>query len=641
MSPAELRDVVRHAIEEHAYRRAATLLAQLLREQPTSSTASYVVSRFAEIRPHLELVPCRVAVLRSFTLEPVIPFLQARCFAAGIDATLLVGGFNTYAQDLLDPASPLYRFDPDIVILAVRTPDVAPALWEQFAGLATEEVHRVVEQIPAEVRLWIETFRARSRAHLVIHGLELPAYAAVGVLDSQQAFGQMEAIHGVNRRLQQLTREYPGAYLLDYDALVARHGRLRWHDGHKWQTIRMPIAAEGLSQLADEYMRFIRPLTGKVCKALAVDLDNTLWGGVVGEDGLQGIQLGPDYPGTAYRDCQRAILDLYHRGVILAICSRNNADDGLEVLATHPHMLLRPEHFAAVRINWDDKVENLRRIADELNIGLHSLAFLDDSPAEREAVRDQLPDVAVIDLPADPTLYAQALRDSPLFERLTLSDEDKARGRYYAEQRQRSELRCGTRSLEEFYVSLRMKAEVKTADSSALARVAQLTQKTNQFNVTTHRRTEQELVELTRDPRVHVLTLRLADRFGESGLVGVSMWRRHGDCGEIDTFLLSCRAIGRSVETALLACLADEARREGVVRLVGRYRPTKKNAIARDFYARHGFSLIAENADGALWEFDLIRHEITIPPWIECHHTASVRDNDDRQRVAAGLPDRG
>lgn len=618
MSPSTgLRDLVHRAVEQRSYRRAAALLAQLLDEEPTASTASYAVSRFTEMRAHLDLVPCRVAVLRSFTLEPVIPFLRARCFAAGIDATVHVGGFNLYAQELLDPGSPLDEFAPDVGILAVRTADVVPSLWDDFTSLPTAEVDEVVEKTLADFRLWVEAFRRRTLAHLIVHTLELPAYSAGGVLDRQQTFGQQEAIQRINLGLHQFALEHPGIYLLDYDALVARYGRLRWQDQRRWLTVRLPIVAEGLIQLADEWMRFIRPLTGKVCKALVVDLDDTLWGGVVGEDGLEGIQLGVEYPGAAYRACQRAILDLYHRGVILAVCSKNNREDALEVLSKHPGMLLRPEHFAAMRINWDDKVENLRQIAQELNIGLDTMAFLDDSSVEREAVRSQLPEVAVIDLPDDPMLYGRALRESPLFERLALFEEDAVRGRYYTEQRQRSELQRSARSLEEFYASLQMRTEIAPADRPALARVAQLAQKANQFNLTTRRRTEQDLLQLTQDPRVRVLAMWLSDRFGDSGLVGAAIVCREGDCCEIDTFVLSCRAIGRTVETALLARVADDARREGAARLRGWFLPTKKNAVARDFYARHGFGLVKEDPAGSLWEFDLVRGDIAIPAWID------------------------
>jgi FkbH-like protein len=406
--------------------------------------------------------------------------------------------------------------------------------------------------------------------------------------------------------------------VLDYDGLVARHGRLRWHDERKWLTMRMPIAADCLIHLADEYMRFIHPLTGRVCKALVVDLDNTLWGGVVGEDGLGGIQLGLEYPGATYRACQRAILDLYQRGVILGICSKNDPAEALAVLETHPDMLLRPRHFAARRINWADKAQNLCEIAAELNIGLDALSFLDDSPVEREWVRSRVPDVYVIDLPADPALFAQTLRECPVFERLALSEEDRRRGEHYAARHRRAELQQAAKSVDEFYHSLDMTVEISGPTLLTLSRIAQLTQKTNQFNLTTRRYTEQELREMVRDPGIRILSLKLRDRFGDSGIVGVAISRINGPVWEIDAFLLSCRAIGRGVETALLASVAQQARQTGAQRLMGWYRPTAKNASVRDFYPTHRFTGVTEQDGSSLWTFDLAQDGPAAPPWIAC-----------------------
>jgi FkbH-like protein len=612
-----LRDAIHSAIENGLYQRAAKLLDQLMREQPTASNASYVLARFATLRSHLPLAKCRLAVLGAFTVDPVILFLKARCFIAGIDPTVHAGGFNAYAQELLDPDSSLYHFDPEIVILAVRTADVVPALLHQFADLTQDEVEKILETTLKDIELWIETFRSRSQAHLILHNFELPAYSAHGVLDTQRAVGQKKAIERLNQGLQQLAQKHPGIYLLDYDSLLARHGRLHWHDERRWLTVRMPMAADYLTHLVAEYMRFIHPLTGKICKVLVVDLDGTLWGGVVGEEGLGGIQLGLEYPGAAYRACQRVVLDLYHRGVILAVCSKNNPRDAMEVLEKHPHMLLRPRHFAALRINWVDKAQNLCEIAAELNIGLDAFAFLDDSPVEREWVRERLPEVNVIELPSDPILYAQTLRECPVFERIGLSDEDKTRGRYYAEQRQRAEFQHNGHSLEEFYYALQMKAEIAGATALTLPRIAQLTQKTNQFNLTTRRYTEQELARMLQDPHTRIFPLRLVDRFGDNGIVGVAISRTQGGCCEIDTFLLSCRVIGRTAETALLAHLAEQVRRDGAKELKGWYLSTKKNAPVRDFYARHGFTLVTEQEGSSLWKFDLTAGQIVAPPWIE------------------------
>jgi FkbH-like protein len=543
--------------------------------------------------------------------------LRAAAAVGGIDVSVHLGDFGAHAQEILDNGSGLYRFAPDVVVLAVQTRDVAPDLWNGFADLSPEAVTAAIGRVVADFRTWIAAFRARSRAHLIVHNLESPAFPRAGVLDAQAETGQSEAIRAINGELGRLARTQPGVYVLDYDALVARHGRLAWRDERKWLTMRMPIAAPCMIRLVEEWLRFVHPLTGRVCKALVTDLDNTVWGGVVGEDGLAGIALGPEYPGAAYQALQRAILDLYQRGIILAICSKNNAADAMEALEGHPGMLLRPRHFAAMRINWSDKVQNLREIAAELNIGVDALAFLDDNPAERERVRSGLPEVAVIDLPDDPMAYAHALQQSPLFQRLNLSEEDRERGRYYAEERLRAELQRGAASLEDFYRSLLMEAEISTLTPATLARVAQLTQKTNQFNLTTRRYTEQQIAALAADPAWRVYSVRLVDRFGDHGLVGVLIIRCQPAAWEIDTFLLSCRVIGRTLETAVLATLAEQARFEGAARLVGWYVPTRKNAQVKDLYRAHGFACALEQDGSARWELDLGRAEIAPPPWIK------------------------
>jgi FkbH-like protein len=372
-----------------------------------------------------------------------------------------------------------------------------------------------------------------------------------------------------------------------------------------------------LLQLTNEHLRFLLPLSGRVAKVLVTDLDNTLWGGVIGEDGLDGIKVGAEYPGAAYQALQRAMLDLSRRGVLLAICSKNNASDALEVLLKHPGMLLHPEHFAALRINWDDKATNLRQIAAELNIGVDALAFFDDNPVERERVRQELPEVFVIEVPPDPMDYARALREFPAFERLVLTEEDRERSRMYAEQRQRTELQQVAGTLEEYYRSLQMVITVQPLAHNNLERIAQLTQKTNQFNLTTRRYSEQQLLDVVSTGTAEVFGASVRDRFGDNGLVGVTIMRRAGEVCEIDTFLLSCRVIGRTVETGILAYLIEHARVCGAQQVIGWFIPTKKNAPAKDFLSRHGFELTGEEADGAQrWVLDLRVHSVAVPDWL-------------------------
>jgi FkbH-like protein len=610
------RNEIERQIAAGRFANAQMLLASYWQANPGPATAPFVLSQFEKLRTAVVAPTVRVAILRSFTVEPLVPLLRAAAAASRIDLQVYVSGFNTYAQEILDGSSKLYQFQPEIVLLAVQTRDLVPELWNDYSRLNTAEVEAVVCRATKLLRDLIGTFRRQSQASLVAHTLELPMFPSQGVLDLQSGNGQLATIRDLNERICACAREYAGVYALDYDALIALYGRQYWRDEQKWSAVRLPISANCLIHQVNEWMRFIQPLSGRVCKALAMDLDNTLWGGVLGEEGLEGIALGGEYPGSAYLDFQRSVLDLYHRGVLLAICSKNDEREAMDALRRHPHMLLRREHFAAIRINWKEKAHNLSEIAAELNIGADALAFADDNPVECEQVRLALPEVNVIQLPSDPARHSLTLRGNPVFERLTLSTEDHSRNGYYATQSQRQELKNNTGSLEEFYWSLRQRVVFAEASSKTLSRVAQLTQKTNQFNLTTRRYREQDIVAMLARPEFRIITISVSDRFGDNGIVGVAITFDEGSACEIDTLLLSCRVIGRTIETALLAYLIQQACSRGLGLLKGWFLPTARNAPASDFYPSHGFSLSRKESQGSLWQFDLTTSKHTFPEWI-------------------------
>jgi FkbH-like protein len=594
---------------------ASRLLSELWRRESGPAVASFINSRYEMLRGQAHTLH-RLAILRSFTLEPVVPLLRAEAFVGGIDLTIHLGDFNAYPQEILDRSNSMYSFAPETVILAVQTRDVAPELWDGYADLSATAVSASVTRAIGSFQSWIKAFRCLSSANLIVHTLEPPPMPSLGVLDGQSNAGQFDAIRQINEGLRSSCAEDHGVYLLDYASLIARHGYSHWHDEKKWLTARMPISAGHLIHLAMEWLRFLAPLTGRIAKALAVDLDNTLWGGVIGEDGMNGIRLGQEYPGAAYQALQRTLLDLHRKGILLAVCSKNNLGDAMEAVKNHPGMLLRPEHFSAMRINWGDKSQSLREIATEFNIGTDALAFLDDNPVERAQVRGALPEVTVIDLSGDPSTYADAVRHSPVFERLSLSEEDRQRTALYAADNRRSRAEQDIPSKEDFYRSLDQEAEIAPLLPATLARISQLTQKTNQFNLTTRRYTEQQISEIASRPGWQVTSLRLRDRYGDHGLVGVAITHDDGDSCEIDTLLLSCRVIGRTVETAFLAYLADATRAKGITFLRGSFLPTRKNSPAKNFYPQHGFTQESNNGEGSLWILDLRKSALSCPDWV-------------------------
>ncbi|MBN1231278.1 MAG: HAD family hydrolase [Anaerolineales bacterium] len=554
---------------------------------------------------------CRFGIVRSFTLEPLRPLFEARLIAAGFDPEVYIGDFKTYAQDLINPNSQLCQYKPDIVLLAVRLTDVLPDLWD---GCESESS---LDQYIQDLSNWISVFRQNSPASMIIQGFEFPPFMSEGIFDQQNPTGQYNQIHSLNQRIKTLIQDQTGVYFMDYASLVYRHGYENWFDQKKWLSISMPIKAAYHLDYVDEVMRFVIPLMGKKSKALVLDLDNTLWGGVIGEDGIEGIKLGHEYPGILFVEFQKSLLKIRERGILLTVCSKNNLEDALEVFDSHPWMVLKQDHLSAMRINWQDKSSNLREIAAELNIGLDSLVFVDDNPAERDLVRDQLPEVQVLELPEDPANYIRVLLSLPFLERPSLSDEDRKRNEFYTQQKDRTQLQSSSGSLEDFYHSLEQVVEMELLNSMNLARIAQLTQKTNQFNMTTKRYSEQDIDAFGKDPHVEVYAAKVNDRFGDNGIVGVVILKKNGKKAVIDTFLLSCRVIGRTVETAILAFIVQQAYQSGIVELCGDFIPTKKNKPAAEVYSHHGFRLISDDLENHTWRLEIKDGgEIKVPDWI-------------------------
>lgn len=609
-----MREAINEALEAGRHGEARSAVEMLWKGQPTGAVANYVlqcISRWREVLPGR---PWRVYLLRSFTIEPMVPLLRASAGLEGLDLTVGVGPLGTYMQEVLSEDSELYRFRPDTVIVAIQTRDIAPSLWEN--GVPGAALTAVADEVVEQYTQLVQTFRNHSRADLILHTLEEPVHPSFGVFDAQCQDGQAAAVQTINRGLRRLASRWPGVYVLDYDRLVAAHGRQNWHDERKWLLVRLPIRAEYQHLMANEWLRFLVPLAGRGAKVLVSDLDNTLWGGVLGEDGHQGIQIGIEHPGAHYRALQQTLADLSRRGILLAICSKNEEADALATINRHPGMLLRSTAFAATRINWTNKAQNLREIAQELNVGLDALAFVDDSPIECERVRRELPEVTVIELPAEPAAYAAAVRRHPSFERLALSREDSVRSEMYRAQRERASAQSQAGSVEDFYESLRQELEMCLVDPVHEQRVAQLTQKTNQFNLTGKRYSESEIHDLARRKDTCVFQASVRDRFGDNGIVGVIILRHSEDVGEIDTMLMSCRVIGRTVETAMLAQLLQYCRDLGLRSLEGRFVPTAKNGPAKDFYLNHHFELMEAGEAGSRWRLYVEKNPVACPPWI-------------------------
>ena len=591
----------------------------LLRTDQGSSTCSFIRKSVAEsVRQPSGLHPLRVGILSSFSSEFVHDPLVSYAFADGIHVEIYQAGFGQYRQEILDPASGLYAWKPEVVILAVEGEDWAPVLYHRYLDVHEQAIDALVHEPQTTMENLIRTFRSRSSAVVLVHNLFPPVWRSLGILDGHRGHGQGAIVNSLNDSLCELSRKVSGVYVVDYAGLVAQFGAANWYDLRMSHYAKAPIARPMLGNLAREYLRFFRALTGKSKKCLVVDLDNTLWGGVVGEDGAHGVKLGESYPGSAYREFQREVLNLKKRGVILAVASKNNEIDVETLFATNNEMVLKKQDFSAWKVNWNLKSQSIMEIAKELNIGLEHVVFADDSHVECDQVSSALPMVTVIPLPKQPERYREALLEEGLFDTLNISQEDKRRGELYRQRDEAETLRAESKTLEDFYQGLEMVMTFAPVHKGSLARAAQLTQKTNQFNLTTIRYSEAELSLRMADAHWILTTVQVRDRFGDNGIVGLMIVRKSINQLEIDTFLLSCRVIGRTVETAMLAYLVQHAITYRIPEIAGRFVPTAKNLPAKDLYERHGFHKLSgmDNTE-TLWVFRIGDRPVVCPNWIK------------------------
>ncbi|MBB6216430.1 FkbH-like protein [Anaerosolibacter carboniphilus] len=594
----------------------SSLISRLKSDKAYSSYTA-ISNALDRLKP-VNLPIMKVAILRNFTIEPVIPVIRGEIVLEGFYPEIYVGDFDNIMQNVIEPQSGLYHFQPDLIIIAQWFESVSAKLALSYITLSPEEIAEEVERIIMDFKNIIAEIRKSSTVPILINNFPLITNNTLGILDTQNDISQMGTLLDINSKLKELAKNSSDVYIVDYFKLIYKLGSFHSVEERYWHMSRAPISRHGIVPLGQEYGKFFRALKGRTRKCLVLDCDETLWGGIIGEAGLDGIKLGVDYPGSCYQAFQREIINLYHKGVILALCSKNNEEDVIEVLNNHPGMLLREEHFATWQINWSDKVSNIIKIAETLNIGLDSLVFVDDSEFECNQVRERLPQVEVIHLPKEPSSYKSMLSVRGLFDTLVYTNEDRLRNKTYKDNIQRKQIYETSGTLEEYLTKLNMEVEIGTPNTIQLPRVSQLTQKTNQFNLTTFRYTEAEIASLANSSESDVFYIKLHDKVSDLGIIGVAILKYHvGIAVEIDSFLLSCRALGRSIENILLSHLFEIARGKGYRSIIGRYIPTKKNAQVKDFYEKHNFKLKIQNNGEYIWEADLQKVETCTPAYIK------------------------
>lgn len=542
----------------------------------------------------------KLGIISNATTEFNAPAITGTGARFGFAIEIVATGYGQFMQAALDPHSVINTARCDAVLLALDANAFALATppGDEAAPLAAvERALNMIDSMCAGI--------AQSGATVILQTISPPAETLLGGYDALLPGSLAAQIAELNRGLVQRCRQ-TSSPLLDVAAMASRVGLTNWHDPIAWNLAKQPVAHNLIPYFADSLCRLIAAMRGKSRKALVLDLDNTLWAGVIGDDGMAGINIAQgDATGEAHLALQRYALALRDCGVVLAVSSKNTDVIARQVFREHPDMLLREEHIAVFQANWNDKASNIEAIAQTLNIGLDALVFVDDNPAERALVRQRLPQVAVPELPEDPAFYVRTIAAAGYFEAVGFADEDRKRAQFYTDNAKRVELQSSIGSIDDYLRSLNMKISFSAFDAGGRARIAQLINKSNQFNLTTRRYTEAEIDAMIGDENAFTMQIRLEDVFGDNGMISTIICRAVGDDWEIDTWLMSCRVLGRKVEEAALQQLIHFGKMRGIKRLMGLYRPTERNIIVAEHYAKLGFTATGIRDDSELWILSL------------------------------------
>jgi FkbH-like protein len=627
MRRQELRLSIKDAVSRSDAAGVVEGARQMLAGSSKPTDVMFCASSFARaadaIQEQLGMRRLRTYIVRSVTVEPILPYFAAEATLSNYVLDVEMGGYGSYMDDMLNPEGGLARFKPELVLVLLDLEDVAGRLPELCADGLGFGVEAEIDESLARLVQMLRGLRASSPARMVVQGFVVPDLTSLGdVGDANLPHSLPSAIRRLNDGLAAVCRSLSDCVFFDIDHLAARYGRREWRDTRMFLASRLAVSAGAFAVYAKGLVRSFSALFKAPRKVLCTDLDNTFWGGILGEDGIDGIATGSAFPGNCYLEYQRYLKHLSARGILLAIVSKNNEADVREAFEIRAaDLALKLDQFAGLKINWNEKPQSIRELAQELSLGLDSFVLVDDNPVECEAVRQQMPEVAVVTMSVqDPWKVVEILSEESFFDAVTVTEDDVNRLGEYKAQVHRAQLENNAGSREDFLASLEIVCTFLNALEAPLSRAIQLLAKTNQFNLTTRRRSAAEVEEFANTKGGQAIVVRVRDRFGDAGVVGLALARNVGDECRIDSFLLSCRVIGRGIETAMLSHIAENARRMGATRVIGEFIPTKKNVPCANFFNDHGFVKIVSTdktpAESVLYEFDLTTGALTNPQWI-------------------------
>jgi len=570
----------------------------------------------SEARGLAPLQPFCLGLIGNGTLDLIVPMLVATAARYGLALRCVQADFGQTMQGAFDAGSRINLAKPDAVLLAI---DHRGLPLESLPG-DPEAERACIEDAVAQLNAMRTAIRANSGATCILQTVPPPAETLFGSYDRLVPGTMRRVVEGLNQAICRSVADTEDL-LLDVAALAETVGLGTWHSPSLWNMAKLAFSEDCAPIYAEHVVRMLAALRGRSRKCLILDLDNTVWGGVIGDDGLEGIKLAQgDATGEAHLAVQQLALSLRQRGIVLAVSSKNTDEIARSPFQQHPEMLLKEDHLAVFQANWSDKATNIKAIAEVLSLGLNAMVFLDDNAVERDLVRRMLPQVAVPELPEDPALYARTLAAAGYFEAVAFSNEDRKRSEMYQSNARRVTLQKQAGDLDAYLASLDMEIQFAPFDRTGRARISQLINKSNQFNLTTRRYSEAEVAAAEAEPGVFTLQVRLSDSFGDNGMISVVICRpdRLGQWS-IDSWLMSCRVLGRKVEQMVLREILMQAREAGIETLVGSFIPTEKNALVRDHYRKLGFEQSSEQDGTTVWTLSTAYEVAAVPMRIHRH----------------------
>jgi FkbH-like protein len=553
----------------------------------------------------------RIALVSSFTINGLSEILKVKSAERNISCMVYESPYNQYSQEILNKKSNLYKFLPDITFLILDTRNIFGEIFRFPYSISHLERAKIIENKINEIKNLLDKYIENSNSKIIITKLNIPSFSPNGIFESKTEYGFHNMIEDFNKQITKIYLNSENVFVYDFDKFITKNGEDNVFNYSQFFFGDLKISMDFLPTFGQDLMKYVIAYLGLTKKCIVLDLDNTLWGGIVGEDGFNGIKLGPEPPGNAFMEFQRVLLSLHQRGTILAINSKNNFEDAMKVIKEHPYMILKEEHFASMRINWNDKVSNMKGIIKEINIGSDSLVFIDDDPVNREFVKSVFPEILVVNLSDDPSSYVYEIENLIDFSVLKITDEDKNRGKMYLQQKKIIELEKTSTDLQTFLSQLNLKIIIKDVDEFTLPRVSQLILKTNQFNLTTKRYQEMDIEKMIKDSNFIVTCVQVEDKFGDNGIVGVFIIEKENQKEwRIDTFLMSCRIMGRDIEKGIMAHIINKAKENNVEKINADFIPTQKNKPIENLLSDHEFK-----KDGESWTY-IINSEIKLPEYL-------------------------